>query len=67
MNFRIEDFGLLFVQECITRKVYRELWEKDQLFIAKKHDQLLREFQEGPLLFPPTYKFDRHSNNYDSR
>lgn len=38
-----------------------------QLFIAKKQDQLLREFQEGPLLFPPTYKFDRHSNNYDTR
>ncbi|GAB1296462.1 Inositol polyphosphate 5-phosphatase K [Apodemus speciosus] len=67
MNFRIEDFGLLFVQESITRKYYRELWEKDQLIIAKKHDQLLREFQEGPLLFPPTYKFDRHSNNYDTR
>ncbi|XP_052050748.1 inositol polyphosphate 5-phosphatase K [Apodemus sylvaticus] len=66
MNFRIEDFGLLFVQESITRKCYRELWEKDQLFIAKKHDQLLREFQEGPLLFPPTYKFDRHSSNYDT-
>lgn len=66
MNFRIEDFGLLFVQECITKKYYRELWEKDQLFIAKRRDRLLREFQEGPLLFPPTYKFDRHSNNYDT-
>lgn len=66
MNFRIEDFGLLFVQECITKKRYKELWEKDQLCIAKKQDQLLREFQEGPLLFPPTYKFDKHSNNYDT-
>nr|XP_021518252.1 inositol polyphosphate 5-phosphatase K [Meriones unguiculatus] len=37
-----------------------------QLFIAKSHDPLLREFQEGALLFPPTYKFDRHSNNYDT-
>ncbi|OBS83607.1 hypothetical protein A6R68_22408 [Neotoma lepida] len=31
-----------------------------------ERDPLLREFQEGPLLFPPTYKFDRHSNNYDT-
>lgn len=31
MNFRIEDFGLLFVQECITKKRYKELWEKDQV------------------------------------
>lgn len=38
-----------------------------QLRIAKRRDPLLREFQEGPLLFPPTYKFDRHSNNYDTR
>lgn len=38
-----------------------------QLSIAKRHDPLLREFQEGPLLFPPTYKFDKNSNNYDTR
>ncbi|KAK7803820.1 hypothetical protein U0070_001782 [Myodes glareolus] len=66
MNFRIEDFGLLFVQECISKQNYSELWKKDQLYIAKRHDPLLREFQEGSLLFPPTYKFDRHSNNYDT-
>ncbi|KAM6164933.1 inositol polyphosphate 5-phosphatase K [Rhynchocyon petersi] len=66
MNFRIEDFGLRFVRESIKKQSYRELWEKDQLSIAKKHDPLLREFQEGPLLFPPTYKFDRNSNNYDT-
>lgn len=41
------------------------------------HDQLLREikfnhacrlrgFSEGPLTFPPTYKYDRRSDEYDS-
>lgn len=38
-----------------------------QLSIAKRHDALLREFHEGPLLFPPTYKFDKNSNDYDTR
>ncbi|XP_053423730.1 inositol polyphosphate 5-phosphatase K isoform X2 [Nycticebus coucang] len=66
MNFRIEDFGLHFVQECIKNRCYSNLWAKDQLSIAKRHDVLLREFQEGPLLFPPTYKFDKNSNNYDT-
>lgn len=66
MNFRIEDFGLHFVRESIKNRCYSDLWEKDQLSIAKKHDPLLREFQEGPLLFPPTYKFDKNSNNYDT-
>ncbi|XP_021562302.1 inositol polyphosphate 5-phosphatase K isoform X2 [Carlito syrichta] len=36
------------------------------LSIAKRHDPLLREFQEGSLLFAPTYKFDRHSSDYDT-
>ncbi|XP_060060097.1 inositol polyphosphate 5-phosphatase K isoform X1 [Erinaceus europaeus] len=66
MNFRIEDFGLHFVQEAIKKQCYGDLWEKDQLRIAKRFDPLLREFQEGPLLFPPTYKFDKNSNNYDT-
>uniref|UniRef100_A0A8C8ZX20 Inositol polyphosphate 5-phosphatase K n=1 Tax=Prolemur simus TaxID=1328070 RepID=A0A8C8ZX20_PROSS len=66
MNFRIEDFGLHFVRESIKNQCYSHLWEKDQLSIAKKHDPLLREFQEGPLLFPPTYKFDRNSSDYDT-
>ncbi|XP_070246372.1 inositol polyphosphate 5-phosphatase K isoform X3 [Bos mutus] len=66
MNFRIEDFGLHFVRESIKNQRYSDLWEKDQLSIAKRHDPLLREFQEGSLLFPPTYKFDKNSNNYDT-
>ncbi|XP_074244442.1 inositol polyphosphate 5-phosphatase K isoform X3 [Saimiri boliviensis] len=66
MNFRIEDFGLHFVRESIKNRRYSDLWEKDQLSIAKKHDPLLREFQEGRLFFPPTYKFDRNSSNYDT-
>ncbi|KAK2490246.1 hypothetical protein MC885_019534 [Smutsia gigantea] len=66
MNFRIEDFGLHFVRESIKNRCYSDLWEKDQLSIAKRHDALLREFHEGPLLFPPTYKFDKNSNNYDT-
>ncbi|XP_017511655.1 inositol polyphosphate 5-phosphatase K isoform X4 [Manis javanica] len=66
MNFRIEDFGLHFVRESIKNRCYSDLWEKDQLSIAKRHDALLREFHEGPLLFPPTYKFDKNSNDYDT-
>ncbi|XP_059525179.1 inositol polyphosphate 5-phosphatase K isoform X3 [Myotis daubentonii] len=66
MNFRIEDFGLHFVREAVKSQCYSDLWEKDQLSIAKRCDTLLREFQEGPLLFPPTYKFDKNSNNYDT-
>ncbi|XP_074045276.1 inositol polyphosphate 5-phosphatase K isoform X2 [Macrotis lagotis] len=66
LNFRIEDYGLCFIQESINNQQYSELWKKDQLNMIKKTDSLLQQFQEGPLLFQPTYKFDINSENYDS-
>lgn len=57
---------------CGAGPLGRDFWEmglclSQQLSIAKRHDALLREFHEGPLLFPPTYKFDKNSNDYDTR
>ncbi|XP_027717656.1 inositol polyphosphate 5-phosphatase K isoform X2 [Vombatus ursinus] len=66
LNFRIEDYGLCFIQESINNEEYSILWRKDQLNMIKKTDSLLQQFQEGPLLFQPTYKFDVNSENYDS-
>lgn len=38
-----------------------------QLNMAKKKMFFLQEFSEGPLKFKPTYKFDLHSDEYDTR
>lgn len=38
-----------------------------QLTMMKKKEQMLQEFDEGPLDFQPTYKFDLNSDTYDSR
>ncbi|XP_026137550.1 inositol polyphosphate 5-phosphatase K-like isoform X1 [Carassius auratus] len=67
LNFRIEDHGMLFVRECITSQRYNLLWPKDQLTMMKQKEASLQKFQEGPLDFQPTYKFDLHSDNYDTR
>ncbi|KAF7649599.1 hypothetical protein LDENG_00138960 [Lucifuga dentata] len=37
------------------------------LTMMKKNKQMLQEFEEGPLNFQPTYKFDLNSDTYDSR
>ncbi|XP_007485811.1 inositol polyphosphate 5-phosphatase K isoform X4 [Monodelphis domestica] len=66
LNFRIEEFGLCFIHESIQKGLYSILWHKDQLNIIKKSDSLLQQFQEGPLLFKPTFKFDINSEEYDS-
>lgn len=38
-----------------------------QLNMAKDSEAVLEGFQEGPLKFPPTYKFDVGTNTYDTR
>ncbi|MEQ2183665.1 hypothetical protein GOODEAATRI_000427 [Goodea atripinnis] len=54
LNFRIEDHGLHFVRSSINGGRLNLLWSKDQ------------EFEEGPLNFKPTYKFDRKADTYDT-
>ncbi|XP_067422115.1 inositol polyphosphate 5-phosphatase K isoform X2 [Emydura macquarii macquarii] len=66
LNFRIADYGIHFVRESISNSRYNLLWEKDQLIMAKKKEAFLQEFIEGPLQFKPTYKFDLHSEVYDT-
>lgn len=38
-----------------------------QLITMKEKEPFLQEFEEGPLNFKPTYKFDRNSDTYDTR
>ncbi|XP_032363014.1 inositol polyphosphate 5-phosphatase K isoform X3 [Etheostoma spectabile] len=67
LNFRIQDHGMHFLRSCINNQTYNLLWSKDQLTMMKKNEQMLQEFEEGPLDFQPTYKFDLNSDTYDSR
>ncbi|KAM8903969.1 inositol polyphosphate 5-phosphatase K-like isoform 2-T2 [Spinachia spinachia] len=66
LNFRIQDHGMHFVRSCIKDQNYDLLWSKDQLTMMKNREQILQQFDEGPLDFPPTYKFDLKSDTYDS-
>ncbi|XP_017289654.1 inositol polyphosphate 5-phosphatase Ka isoform X5 [Kryptolebias marmoratus] len=67
LNFRIQDHGMHFVRSCINNQTYNLLWSNDQLIMLRKKEELLQEFEEGPLNFQPTYKFDLNSDTYDSR
>ncbi|XP_048123517.1 inositol polyphosphate 5-phosphatase K isoform X3 [Alosa alosa] len=66
LNFRIADHGMHFLRSSIEGGRFNLLWTKDQLTVMKKKEPLLQEFEEGPLQFKPTYKFDRNSDTYDS-
>ncbi|XP_015234244.1 PREDICTED: phosphatidylinositol 4,5-bisphosphate 5-phosphatase A-like [Cyprinodon variegatus] len=66
LNFRIEDLEIQAVKSAIDNNKFPMLWEKDQLNMAKDSETVLEGFHEGPLKFPPTYKFDVGTNTYDT-
>ncbi|XP_028322820.1 inositol polyphosphate 5-phosphatase K isoform X2 [Gouania willdenowi] len=66
LNFRIADHGLHFLRSSINSGRLNLLWGKEQLLMMKKKEPFLQEFEEGPLNFKPTYKFDRNSDSYDT-
>ena len=66
LNFRIEN-SLDNVKELIAKQDFNKLLEYDQLKkILKKNGTSFKNFKEMQIKFPPTYKFDLNTNNYDT-
>ncbi|CAL8321510.1 unnamed protein product [Lota lota] len=66
LNFRIEDYDIHVVKCAVDSHKLPLLWERDQLNMAKNTALILDGFTEGPLNFPPTYKFDVGTHTYDT-
>ncbi|XP_010895673.2 phosphatidylinositol 4,5-bisphosphate 5-phosphatase A [Esox lucius] len=66
LNFRIDELEIPQVKTAIDHNKLNTLWEKDQLNKAKDSEPVLEGFLEGPLKFPPTYKFDVGTDTYDT-
>ena len=67
MNYRI-DLRRDAVVADIQKGDLSRLAAQDQLLKEMKNNRAfrLRPFSEGPLVFAPTYKYDRRSDEYDS-
>lgn len=65
LNYRVE-LPRSSVQMAIKNNRLQELWARDQLSTALRKGQAFKGFQEGPLLFPPTFKYDVGTDNYDT-
>jgi hypothetical protein len=64
-NYRI-DVDNYYARTKIQRREYQDLWKNDQLQIVMRQGLAFQGFQEGELLFDPTYKYDNGTNTYDS-
>eukprot|EP00743_Colponemidia_sp_Colp-15_P001871 GILK01002039.1.p1 GENE.GILK01002039.1~~GILK01002039.1.p1 ORF type:complete len:477 (+),score=71.87 GILK01002039.1:47-1432(+) len=65
LNYRING-NRKAVNALIHQSMHEVLLANDQLLRERKHGNVFSSFQEGHIDFPPTYKFDRNSDIYDS-
>ncbi|KAJ5971139.1 uncharacterized protein N7479_001057 [Penicillium vulpinum] len=64
-NYRI-GLGNPSVRELILQRDYQRLYDNDQLNLQMVAGRVFRFYSEGPIKFPPTYKYDVGRDNYDT-
>ncbi|PWN93379.1 hypothetical protein FA10DRAFT_270625 [Acaromyces ingoldii] len=64
-NYRI-DSGNEVVRPMCDRYDFEGLYARDQLSRSRQMNQVFVGFNEAPIGFLPTYKYDFHSDRYDS-
>ena len=68
LNYRIdESIPTMRVMELSKKGMLEELIEHDQLNIERAAGRVFRDFEEGPLTFKPTYKYQPGTEDYDER
>ncbi|KAL6061671.1 phosphoinositide 5-phosphatase [Balamuthia mandrillaris] len=65
LNYRIIGTNVE-VRQKIQEQDWAWLYERDQLHLQMLARKAFEDFEEGPLLFAPTYKYDSNSTFYDS-
>ena len=67
LNYRINDLDADQVKLLIDTNNLAKLLELDQLKLQMEQQKCFVGFQEGPITFVPTYKYDPGTDNWDSR
>jgi endonuclease/exonuclease/phosphatase family metal-dependent hydrolase len=68
LNYRIDTMGRDTVIKHVQQGNYARLLERDQLLLSRKRNPgfRLRAFQESPITFAPTYKYNVNTDDYDT-
>lgn len=68
LNYRIDTMSRDTVVTAVKSKNLTKLLERDQLLVARRRNPgfRLRAFDELPITFAPTYKYDVGTDTYDS-
>ncbi|KAM3562223.1 hypothetical protein MY1884_001923 [Beauveria asiatica] len=68
LNYRIDTMSYETVVRAVKQNKLSRLLDRDQLLVARRRNPAfqLRAFEELPLNFAPTYKYDVGTDRYDS-
>ncbi|PHH73519.1 hypothetical protein CDD82_5398 [Ophiocordyceps australis] len=68
LNYRIDTMSRDTVVKAVQQQNLVKLLERDQLLVARRRNPAfrLRAFEEMPITFAPTYKYDVGTDNYDT-
>ncbi|KAI9863567.1 MAG: hypothetical protein M1813_003590 [Trichoglossum hirsutum] len=68
LNYRIDTIGRDTVVSAVRANDLDKLLKRDQLLLSRRKNPgfRLRAFEESAITFPPTYKYDVGTDNYDS-
>ncbi|KAJ4302166.1 hypothetical protein N0V88_002302 [Collariella sp. IMI 366227] len=68
LNYRIDTMSRDTVVAAVKAGNLAKLLERDQLLVARRRNPAfkLRAFEELPITFAPTYKYDVGTDNYDT-
>ncbi|KAF5974899.1 inositol polyphosphate 5-phosphatase [Fusarium coicis] len=68
LNYRIDTMSRDTVVTAVKQNNLGKLLERDQLLVARRRNPAfkLRAFEEMPITFAPTYKYDVGTDNYDT-
>lgn len=68
LNYRIDTMGRDTVVKHVQQGNLGRLLERDQLLLSRRKNPgfRLRAFQESPIAFAPTYKYNVHTDEYDT-
>ncbi|KAK8959642.1 Type I inositol 1,4,5-trisphosphate 5-phosphatase 12 [Platanthera guangdongensis] len=59
-NYRLHGIGYDEARDLVSQRCFDWLRDKDQLQAEMRAGKVLQGFREGQIVFPPTYKFQRH-------
>lgn len=65
-NYRIDNLEMSSIKKLVNSKGFEELMGNDQLSKNRQEGKCFDSFNEEEIKFPPTYKYDLNSNNFDS-